>query len=139
MPKGTDSSKSCPLLQQPWRTRISLLVLAAPILRRAFSSLALGHLHTRILVEPKALAYVLLSRLGASSDPVFAWHVLDLLLRVPDTVFQDEWVALALFPLQGVPGASARDRIQLCQHVVFKTFGLWKAVAQAASAPVEHA
>jgi len=115
-----------------------LLVLGVPLLRVIFGHRALGHLYTRILVEPRALAFVLLSRLGVENNPTFTWHLLDLLLRVPDAVFDDKWVKLALRPLDSIPGASIRERIDLCQAVIFKTFGMYKAVAAAAQSPVDH-
>src|SRR6266487_1811939 len=70
-----------PIVSQPWKTTMSLMVLAVPALRIVFGKHALGRLHTRVLVEPKAIAFELLSRLGTNRDPTFVWHLLNLLLR----------------------------------------------------------
>jgi len=84
------------------------------------------------LREPKALAFFLLSRLGWKNDPIFVWYVLDLLLRVPDEVFEEKAIRAALLPLEGLPGRTIREKISICQTVILKMFGLWKTVAEAA-------
>jgi len=117
---------------------MALIVLAKPAFRIVFGKFALGHLHTRVLVEPRAIAFELLNRLGTNSDPKYVWHLLHLLLRVPNEMFDDKWLSLASGSLDDIPGDSVTERVQLCRLVILKVFGLWQATADAANAPVDY-
>lgn len=127
-----------PNLRVSWKTNVALLVLASPSLRPLFSRFVLKHLYEQVSANPAPLAFVLLSRLGWKTDPTFVWYLLDLLSRVPDRVFEDKWVSVALLPLENIPGKTIRERIQISQLVVTKAFGLWTLAGEAAKVPVDY-
>src|SRR5437899_6852939 len=111
-------------LRASWKTTTSFTILHSPFLRRYFGKAAIRHLYTQVLLEPRTMAFVLLSRVGALSDPELAWHVYNLLLRVPDEVFQERWLSSIVATIDNVPGSTLRDRIALSQRVLENSFGL---------------
>lgn len=131
------SFETYPRLLRPWKTNIALQVLAVPLLRAVFGRIALSYLHTCILLETRALAFILLSRLGVTRDIVFTWHILNLLRCVPESVFNDKWISLAVLHVGSIPGASVSDRIRVCEQVILHIFGLWKAVGKAAESNID--
>ena len=110
------SFETYPRLLRPWKTNIALQVLAVPLLRAVFGRIALSYLHTCILLETRALAFILLSRLGVTRDIVFSWHILNLVRCVPESVFNDKWISLAVLHVGSIPGASVSDRIRVCDQ-----------------------
>jgi hypothetical protein len=114
------------------------MILAAPSLRSFFGSLALKHLYSQILVESKSMAFVLLAHLGRRNDLVFVWYLLDLLLTVPNKVFEDKWVSLGLNPIKSVPGDTLHDRIKLSKLVLTESLCLWDLAGQVAKVGVDY-
>jgi hypothetical protein len=109
-----------------WKVSISLMLLGVRAFRPLLSKYPLKHLHRQVLVQPKAIAFLVLIQLGRGNDPEFVWHLLDLLRRVPEEMFEDKWISLALNPLDGIPGATMQERITLCQRVIKQSFSLPK-------------
>jgi hypothetical protein len=60
------------------------------------------------------------------------------LLSVPDEVFEDEGIRLALHPLINIRGVTVRDQLSCCEQVLLQSFGLWKAVGESAEASIDY-
>lgn len=118
--------------QVSWKTHLSLMILASPSLRFLFGKSALKHLYAQVWTDSQTMAFLLLSRLGSHHDAVFVWYILDLLLKVPEQVFGNQWVKLALLPLESAPGSTMNARVYLVQQVITNTFGLWELAGVAA-------
>lgn len=135
---GTHSMDIALRLRHPFKTNIAINIIAAPSFRSFFGRLALKHLYSQIIAEPKSMAFVLLLHLGKKNDAVFVWYLMDLLLRVPNEVFEDRWVGLGLSPFDGLPGVTVHDRIQLSQRVLTSSLHLWDLFAKAAKVDVDY-
>jgi hypothetical protein len=120
----------------PWKTNLALTVLASPSIRLFLGRAALVHLYENVALQPRPIAFRLLASLGEDHDVVFTWYALDLLLTVPDEVFQDKWVAVASLPVDNIPGKTIREKVALSQRVITQLFGLWKLAGKAAKLPI---
>src|SRR5947208_903737 len=71
------------------KTNIALLLLATPSFRRFWIKPVLRHLTRSIFLDPETTAFALLTRFVLSGgDAVFKWHLLNLMLQIPEEVFE---------------------------------------------------
>lgn len=127
-----------PASQVSWKTHLSLMLLSSRICRFVFGKYLLGHLYSQIWLEQRNMTFVLLSCLGRYHDPSFIWFILDILQKVPESIFNDKWVRLALLHVESLPGATIRERITLMQLVITEAFGLWHLAVIVASVPIDY-
>ncbi|HXC99513.1 MAG TPA: hypothetical protein VN048_09240 [Verrucomicrobiae bacterium] len=121
-----------------WKTSISLYVIASPIGRLILGRHALTHLYNEAFRNPTPLAWALLINLGRPADPSFVWYCLDILLRIPESVFNDKWVKVANLTVDGLEGDSIREKLTMCRNVITRMFGLWNLPGVAAKLQLNY-
>jgi hypothetical protein len=106
------------------KTNIALMLLATPSFRRFSIKPVLRHLVRSIFLDPETMAFALLTRLLSGGDAVFKWHLLNLMLRIPEEVFERPRIRGIVPSLEDLPGDTLRQRVSVCKRALSYCFYL---------------
>jgi hypothetical protein len=109
------------------RFRFALSILKLRFLRRICGARAIERLMLLLQTDPKHFVPLVFMQLGGTRDPVFAWHMLNLLGGLPDLMIEagvDSMSVVPLFFIGDLKDMPLNDQIICCKQMIDRIFNV---------------